>query len=155
MWTCSGCGHENDDRWEECLWCKAPRPRGAGQAAKQAGTALTMPVSDSVPSRYGALRAVADAFKVLGWLTVIICGILGIIAISAALKAREVSLLGLLTALAYFVAGAIGLCSFYATAQSIIVIIDIEENTRATRSLTQRTLEVIGRVLPRPGGVKD
>ncbi len=157
-WTCSSCGRQNQDFMQNCLGCM--QPRDCAPAAGRAGTTVPSSVSDQVPSRYGALRTIAGVFKVLAWLTAAVCVIGVIMSIAAAGKMANSGYgsgaggLGIVGVLVYLIAGAVGFVSFYATAESIIVIVDIEENTRATRSLTRQTIEAIGRLAARPADRK-
>jgi len=158
-WTCGGCGKENQKSRAACWYCN--EPRGAGTVKGSTVAPIVLPVSDQVPSRYGALRTIAGVYKVLAWLAAIVCVIGAIISIAAAQKMARSGYgsgaggLGFVGVLAYLIAGAVGFVSFYAAAEGILVFLDIEENTRATRSLARSTLEAISGLAARPANHKD
>ncbi len=81
-----------------------------------------------VEERYTALRTIATVLKVLAWVLAVVCSLvfLGAI-IYAAIQTEAQALLVAVMSVFYSVFGFIYL---YAGAEAILVILDIEENTR-------------------------
>jgi hypothetical protein len=79
--------------------------------------------------RYTALRTIATVLKALAWILAVACGLvfLGAIIYYAAIQTEAQALLVAVMSVFYSVFGFIYL---YAGAEAILVILDIEENTR-------------------------
>ena len=81
--------------------------------------------------KYAGLRKVSDALRTLAWVVVILCGIGLLVGLGLVVRKPEASGIICLAALIY---GVFGFLYLYGTSQLILVVLDIEANTRATAS---------------------
>jgi hypothetical protein len=109
----------------------------------------------TVPSRFGVLRLIANLLKILAWVTLIlaILGALGVGLLGAVVRqglADEALLTfllligdgaGLILALGLGFSGLMTFLGLYAGAESILVQLAIEENSRMTAALLLRLEE--------------
>ena len=86
--------------------------------------------------RYGALLTIASVLRVLAWIVAIGCGLgLVIVVIWGVVEpASEVFIVALMLLLY----GVFGFIYMYACSEGILVILDIETNTRTTNALLTR-----------------
>jgi hypothetical protein len=78
--------------------------------------------------RYTALRTIATVLKVVAWILLVLCGLAFVGAVIYAAIQTEAE--ALLVAVMSVVYGVFGFIYLYAGAEAILVILDIEENTR-------------------------
>ncbi|MEN6642811.1 MAG: hypothetical protein ABFE08_10220 [Armatimonadia bacterium] len=95
-----------------------------------------------VEKRFGVLRLIAIVLKVLAWLALIGIVIMGIVMLSTGGRAGGLEGLqgpaaGMVGGLMMIPIGILYFIMFYAWAEGIIVVLDIEENTRLTNALLQ------------------
>ena len=81
--------------------------------------------------KYAGLRKVSDALRTLAWVVLILSGI-GLL-VGLGLLARKPEASGILC-LASLIYGVFGFLYLYGTSQLILVVLDIEANTRVTAS---------------------
>lgn len=118
----------------------------------------------TVPSRFGVLRLIANLLKILAWVTLLlaILGALGVGLLGAVVRQgladetlRTLLLLigdgpALILALGLGFGGLMTFLGLYAGAESILVQLAIEENTRMTAALLLRLEEREGKTPPSP-----
>ncbi len=155
---CPSCGTENPASRKFCGICGHqlqqpaldPQPApiyqpGTDYSSSNAPPLATPPV---VQKKYKALRVIAVVYKVLAFLVGSLCGLAALVALFAGLSAssrRELfdvspvlALGGIAGAFIYALIGTFWFVTFYSAAEWILVFLDIEENTRATRMLLSR-----------------
>lgn len=96
--------------------------------------------------RYGALRTIAGIYQVVAILVLIVAGIGAIWTFQVSIEASrgffgnssDAELQAFLSAAGVFLAGFVVFLLLCATGEAIRVVIDIEENTRATRKILER-----------------
>ncbi|MFC1800023.1 hypothetical protein ACFL2Z_03825, partial [Candidatus Eisenbacteria bacterium] len=93
--------------------------------------------SYKVPRRYGSLRFIAGIYSVFAWLLLLAC-VLAIVAVILGTSLGEIGLPGLTAIFPLVIIGIGGFAALSATAESIMVIIDTEENTRRAADLLDR-----------------
>ncbi len=82
------------------------------------------PSIDNDEKRYPALRTISGIYKVVGWLIIV-----ATVIVAVALLAQDVAIFAVIA----LVIGALIVLGLFATAESIMVIIDIEHNTRTKK----------------------
>ncbi len=133
MWKCKKCGETVEDQFDSCWKCsadKAGAPTVSPEVIEEIKTEARE-YHESARARYPALRVMAGVYKILAWL-VAIGAIISIIMLATS---RETS--GVLILVA-FLGGAVGFVTLFAASESIMVFIDIEENTRQTAENSKR-----------------
>jgi uncharacterized Zn finger protein (UPF0148 family) len=86
------------------------------------------------PKKYAALRTIETVFRFFGWLAVVVALGLGFLLF---IWIRVLGPLAFVLAITVLFAGAFTLLVCLAIAESIIVTVDIEENTRGTKYLLE------------------
>ena len=81
--------------------------------------------------RYAGLRKVSDALRTLAWVVVVLCGVGLLVGLGLVVRKPETSGIVCLASLIY---GVFGFLYLYGTSQLILVVLDIEANTRVTAS---------------------
>ena len=81
--------------------------------------------------KYAGLRKVSDALRTLAWVVAILCGIGLLVGLGLVARKPETSGIVCLASLIY---GVFGFLYLYGTSQLILVVLDIEANTRVTVS---------------------
>ncbi len=81
--------------------------------------------------KYAGLRKVSDALRTLAWVVVVLCGIGLLVGLGLMVRKPEASGVVCLVSLIY---GVFGFIYLYGMSQLILVILDIEANTRADSS---------------------
>ncbi len=84
--------------------------------------------------KYTGLRKVSDALCTLAWVVIILCGIGFLVGLGLIVRKPEASGVVCLVSLIY---GVFGFLYLYGTSQLILVMLDIEANTRVTASKQQ------------------
>ena len=84
--------------------------------------------------KYVGLRKVSDALRTLAWVVVILCGVGLLVGLGLIVRKPEASGILCLASLVY---GVFGFLYLYGTSQLILVVLDIEANTRVTASKQQ------------------
>ena len=82
-------------------------------------------------NKYAGLRKVSDAFSTLAWVMVVLCGVGLLVGLGLIARKPEASGIVCLASLIY---GVFGFLYLYGTSQLILVVLDIEANTRVTAS---------------------
>ena len=82
-------------------------------------------------SKYASLRKVSDALCILAWVVLVLCGIGLLVGLGLLMRKPEASGILCLASLIY---GVFGFLYLYGTSQLILVVLDIEANTRVTAS---------------------
>jgi hypothetical protein len=82
------------------------------------------PSIDNDEKRYPALRTISGIYKVVGWLIIV-----ATVIVAVALLAQDVAIFAVIA----LVIGALIVLGVFAAAESIMVIIDIEHNTRTKK----------------------
>ena len=85
-------------------------------------------------NKYAGLRKVSDALRTLAWVVVVLCGIGLLVGLGFMVRKPEASGILCLASLIY---GVFGFLYLYGTSQLILVVLDIEANTRGTASKQQ------------------
>ena len=81
--------------------------------------------------KYAGLRKVSDALCTLAWVVVVLCSIGLLVGLGLIVRKPEASGIVCLASLIY---GVFGFLYLYGTSQLILVVLDIEANTRVTAS---------------------
>lgn len=81
--------------------------------------------------KYAGLRKVSDALRTLAWVVAIICFVGLLVGLGLIVRKPEATGILCLVSLIY---GIFGFLYFYGVSQLILVVLDIEANTRATAS---------------------
>jgi hypothetical protein len=81
--------------------------------------------------KYAGLRKVSDALRTLAWVVLILCGIGLLVGLGLMVRKPETSGIVCLVSLIY---GVFGFLYLYGASQLVLVVLDIEANTRATAS---------------------
>ena len=81
--------------------------------------------------KYASLRKVSDALRTLAWAVVVLCGVGLLVGLGLIVRKPETSGIVCLASLIY---GVFGFLYLYGTSQLILVVLDIEANTRVTAS---------------------
>lgn len=160
---CPNCGNENREGAKFCVVCGQVFMRDAGgyqsnpnpQAGSSQGYGAAAAVNVSFPppnrsfspdatlaKKYKALRFVATCFKVLAFVYATIFTLGGVIfffVVLANSRRSEEHLLGLGFAVGGIIIGAAMFLGYFAVGQLFYVLMDIEENTRATRLLLSKS----------------
>ena len=84
--------------------------------------------------KYAGLRKVSDALRTLAWVVVVLCGVGLLVGLGLIVRKPEASGILCLVSLIY---GVFGFLYLYGTSQLILVVLDIEANTRVTASKQQ------------------
>ena len=84
--------------------------------------------------KYAGLRKVSDALRTLAWVVLFLCGVGLLIGLGLVVRKPEASGILCLASLIY---GVFGFLYLYGTSQLILVVLDIEANTRVTASKQQ------------------
>ncbi|MCX5642976.1 MAG: hypothetical protein NTY10_07140 [Candidatus Omnitrophica bacterium] len=79
--------------------------------------------------KYAGLRKVSDALRTLAWVVLILCGIGLLVGLGLIVRKPEASGILCLASLIY---GVFGFLYLYGMSQLILVVLDIEANTRVT-----------------------
>ena len=79
--------------------------------------------------KYAGLRKVSDALRTLAWVVVVLCGVGLLVGLGLIVRKPEASGILCLVSLIY---GVFGFLYFYGMSQLILVVLDIEANTRVT-----------------------
>jgi len=79
--------------------------------------------------KYAGLRKVSDALRTLAWVVLILCGIGLLVGVGLIVRKPEASGILCLASLIY---GVFGFLYLYGMSQLILVVLDIEANTRVT-----------------------
>jgi len=82
-------------------------------------------------NKYAGLRKVSDALRTLAWVVVVLCGVGLLVGLGLVVRKPETSGIVCLASLIY---GVFGFLYLYGTSQLILVVLDIEANTRVTVS---------------------
>ena len=82
-------------------------------------------------SKYANLRKISDALRTLAWVVLILCGVGLLVGLGLIVRKPDTSGIVCLVSLIY---GVFGFLYLYGTSQLILVILDIEANTRITAS---------------------
>ena len=85
-------------------------------------------------SKYANLRKVSDALRTLAWVVLVLCGVGLLVGLGLLVRKPEASGILCLASLIY---GVFGFLYLYGTSQLILVVLDIEANTRVTASKQQ------------------
>jgi hypothetical protein len=146
---CPKCGEANAEKTNFCLNCgeqltleeetvaaAEPQPAPvvaapAAAAAAQSVPAVAAPVGVNLPAKrdYTALRGVAALCKIISWVFV---GLAVLQVIGGVIVLLNDFLVGLGVIVGALIVGAIGYVFWRIIAESILVILDIEDNTRQT-----------------------
>ena len=81
--------------------------------------------------KYAGLRKVSDALRTLAWVVIILCGVGLLVGLGLIVRKPEASGILCLVSLVY---GVFGFLYLYGASQLILVVLDIEANTRVTAS---------------------
>ncbi len=158
---CPSCGTENTANRKFCGICghNLQQPTGGFepttgpvyQAGTDYGPTSAPPMFAEPPPlrrKYKALRVIAVVYKVLAFIAGLVFGLLALVSLFAGLSASSrrsgfdigptAVFGGLIGAFIFAFIGALWFITFYAAAEWIYVFLDIEENTRATRTLLSR-----------------
>ena len=81
--------------------------------------------------KYAGLRKVSDALRTLAWVVLVLCGVGLLVGLGLVVRKPEASGILCLASLIY---GVFGFLYLYGTSQLILVVLDIEANTRVTAS---------------------
>ena len=84
--------------------------------------------------KYAGLRKVSDALRTLAWVVAILCGIGLLVGLGLVVRKPEASGILCLASLIY---GVFGFLYLYGMSQLILVVLDIEANTRIAASKQQ------------------
>lgn len=126
MWKCSKCNSEVDDEFEICWNCSAEKGSSSSfnpEVEKVASEIKAEIARHEETRRYPALRTFSFMFKILGYIVFI----LTIFALILQVEKNSSNALALLLTIAV---GLLAGLTFLATSESIIVLVDIEANTR-------------------------
>ena len=125
MWKCKKCKEEIEDQFDVCWNCGSDR-MGSIALDKEAQTTLKEIKTDieleKSRSKYPTLRTIAGFYTLLAWIVGVVAVI---IAIYSFIQGE-----GLIFAISILVVGALIVLSALAASESIMVVIDIEYNTR-------------------------
>ena len=81
--------------------------------------------------KYAGLRKVSDALRMLAWVVLILCGVGLLVGLGLLVRKPEAGGILCLVSLIY---GVFGFIYLYGMSQLILVVLDIEANTRVTAS---------------------
>ena len=126
MWKCKKCHEEVEDQFDVCWNCGNDR-MGNVSFDKEEQTTLkeikTEIALENSRSKYPALRTIAGFYTFFAW-------IVGVVAVIAAIYFFTQGEAGLFFAIPVLVVGALIVLGVLAVSESIMVLIDIEYNTR-------------------------
>jgi hypothetical protein len=127
MWKCKKCKEDVEDQFDVCWNCGSDKMGNVALDTEEQKTLKEIKTEIAIEnsrSKYPALRSIAGFYTLLAW-------IVGVVAIIAAillgLKGGD---LGILFSAIIIVIGAIIVLGLLAISESIMVLIDIEYNTR-------------------------
>ena len=81
-------------------------------------------------NKYAGLRKVSDALRTLAWVVLVLCGVGFLVGLGLVVRSKlEASGILCLASLIY---GVFGFLCLYGASQLILVVLDIEANTRVT-----------------------
>ena len=126
MWKCKKCNEDIDDQFDVCWNCGSDIE---GRFALDAeGQAVLKEVKSDVElknsrSRYPALKTIAGLFSIIAW-------IIGIVAIIIAIYLFDQGESGFVFGITFLVVGALNVLFVLAISELIMVLVDIEYNTR-------------------------
>jgi len=81
--------------------------------------------------KYAGLRKVSDVLRTLAWVVLVLCGVGLLVGLGLVVRKPEASGILCLASLIY---GVFGFLYLYGASQLILVVLDIETNTRVTVS---------------------
>lgn len=126
MWKCLNCNEDVADYGDLCPNCEAEKT-GSNALDKEEVTTLreikTGTALENSKSKYPSLRTIAGFLTLFAW-------IVGVVAIITAIYFFTQGEAGLIFAIPILVVGALIVLGVLAVSESIMVLIDIEYNTR-------------------------
>ncbi|MCT4597550.1 MAG: zinc ribbon domain-containing protein [Vallitalea sp.] len=146
MWECSNCKNEVVDNLNYCYNCGTKRGvvnnQDNNEKIQYNFEALKRYESGQkkIPNKYHALNTIISILKIFGWVSVLLYVAFGLslsqgLGVSENMKPR-IFIISL-------VVGILILISFYAIAESIKVILDIEKNSRKSENNSQTIINLL------------
>jgi len=132
MWICKNCKEEVEDNFDVCWNCGSER---SGETSTEPTKEVYQNNKEEIQKiiqnkglRYPALRLISGIFRIVAWLA----GIAALIIIYKLISSNS----DITFVLGTLVIGAILTISLLAISEIIIVLVDIEENTRTPNNKT-------------------
>lgn len=126
MWECKKCKEDIEDQFDVCWNCGCDKmgnvalDREEQTKLKEIKTDIAL---ENSRSKYPALRTIAGFYTLFAW-------IVGVVSVFAAIYFFTKGETGLVLAIPILVIGALIVLGVLAVSESILVLIDIEYNTR-------------------------
>ena len=127
MWKCKKCNSEVEDNFDICWNCNADKAGNDSNdlEIKKVANNIKADIAKSAEMRYPALRTISFLFKILSYV------VFGLTIIALFIEANRNYSDGLSIILTFVIGLLLGMI-LLALSESIIVLVDIEANTRKT-----------------------
>jgi len=145
VWKCVKCGERIEEQFDSCWKCGTDRTGAVAvkpevirevkeEVEQHEPVKKHEPTKNTEQSRYPALRAICGVYSFLAW----VVGIVTAIGAVACFLSEQPGAARLIAGVAVIVIGVVMVVTLLALSESIMVFLDIEENTRETASTVKR-----------------
>ncbi len=148
MAACPHCGVSNPVGAATCGNCSKILPAASARPSAGPVSYQSDLTSSRSSSSYSSLRTIAGLFTILAWVTAILSALSALLALALSTQLEDSLLVGLIGAGFMAVGGVVSFVTLLAIGESILVMLDIEANTRLAAAQADRMARALERQTP-------